>query len=60
VAKSKLVSIKIVHEQGASFVVRTFADGEVVREPIVKKKATRRPIRPQRKVQMDHTRKKQF
>jgi len=59
-AAKKLVSIKIVREHDASFVVRTFADGETVRERLLKKKATRRPFRPQRKMKMDHTRKKQF
>ena len=59
-AKKKPVSIEIVHEEAASFVVSTYADGKIVREPIVRKKARRKPFRPQRRLTMDRTRKKQF
>jgi hypothetical protein len=44
--KAKPVSIKIVEDNGARVVVRKYADGEVVREPVVPKKKTRRPKRP--------------
>jgi hypothetical protein len=58
--RKKPVSIEIVHEEDTSFIVSTYADGEIVREPIVRKKARRKPFRPQRRLTMDRTRKKQF
>jgi hypothetical protein len=60
VVKGKPVSIEIVHDEDTSFVVSVYADGEVVREPIAKRKATRKPLRPQRKLTMDRTRQKRF
>ena len=44
--RRKVVSIEIVEEDGKSFVVREFDDGEVVREPVVHRKKTRKPKRP--------------
>jgi uncharacterized protein GlcG (DUF336 family) len=44
--KRKPVSIAIVEEDGKSFVVRRFAGGDEVREPVVPRKKTRRPKRP--------------
>ena len=60
VVKRKPVSIEIVHDEKTSFVVSVYADGEVVREPVVKRKATRKPFRPQRRLTMDRSRKKRF
>jgi hypothetical protein len=45
-AKPKPVSIAIVEEDGKSFVVRKFADGEELREPVLPRKKTRKPKRP--------------
>ena len=59
----KPVGIKVVDEPEGRFVVRTYADGEVVREPVVRKKPARRPRRPPTKILlagMDRTRKKQY
>jgi hypothetical protein len=61
----KPVSIEIVEEEGGSrSVVRTFADGSEVREPIdMTKKATRRPRMPRQRIKsdrMDKTRRKQI
>ena len=44
--KRRVVSIEIVEQDGKSFVVREFDDGEVVREPVVQRKRTRKPKRP--------------
>jgi hypothetical protein len=44
--RRKVVSIEIVEEDGNSLVVREFDDGEVVREPVVHQKKTRKPKRP--------------
>jgi hypothetical protein len=64
VPRKKAVSIQVVEEAEGRFVVLTFADGEVVREMVdLKKKATRRPRRPQARItahRMDRTRKKTF
>jgi hypothetical protein len=61
----KPVSIKIVEEEdGIRLVVRTFADGAEVREPIdLTKKAARRPRMPRQRIKsegMDKTRRKQI
>ena len=42
----RAVSITIIEEDGKSFVLRKFTDGEEVREPVVPRKKTRRPKRP--------------
>ena len=55
----KPVSIKIVDQGETSVVVSTFANGKVVRQLIVKTKARRKPIRPQRK-HVGRDAKKQF
>ena len=44
--RRKVVSIEIVEEDDKSFVVRVFDDGDVVREPVVHRKKTRKPKRP--------------
>jgi hypothetical protein len=44
--KRKPLSIAIIEENGKSFIVRKFADGEETREPVVPRKTTRRPKRP--------------
>ena len=44
--RRKVVRIEIVEEDGKSFVLREFDDGEVVREPVVHRKKTRKPKRP--------------
>jgi hypothetical protein len=44
--KAKPISIAIVEENGKSFVVRKYADGETLREPVVHRKKTRKPFRP--------------
>ena len=44
--KRKTISIEIVEEDGKSFVLRRFDDGEVVREPVLHRKKTRKPKRP--------------
>jgi hypothetical protein len=57
------VGVEVVDEADGRFVVLTYADGEVVREPVVRKKPARRPRRPPTKVfaaKMDRTRKKQY
>jgi hypothetical protein len=43
---SKPISIEIVEQDGARVVVRRYADGEIVREPVVPKKKTRKLHRP--------------
>ena len=61
--RRKPVGVEVVDEPEGRFVVRTYADGEVVREPVVRKKPARRPRRPPTKVfaaGMDRTRKKQY
>jgi hypothetical protein len=40
--------------------IRRFADGEVVREPVVPKMQTRRPRKPMQRAGLDRTRKKGF
>jgi hypothetical protein len=45
-SRRRVVSIEIVEEDGKSYVVREYADGEVVREPVVHRKKTRKPKRP--------------
>ncbi|MBV9347042.1 MAG: hypothetical protein JOZ70_12420 [Pseudolabrys sp.] len=42
----RAVSIEIVEEDGASVIVRKFADGRVVREAVVPRTKTRKPKRP--------------
>jgi hypothetical protein len=44
--RRRVVSIEIVEEDGKSYVVREFDDGEVVREPVLHRKKTRKPKRP--------------
>lgn len=45
--RDKPVSIKIIEENGGRVVVRKYADGEVVRAPVVpSNKKPRKPIRP--------------
>ena len=60
--KRKPVGVEVVDEPEGRFLVLTYADGEVVREPVVRRKPARRPRRPPTKVfatSMDRTRKKQ-
>jgi hypothetical protein len=45
-SRRRVVGIEIVEEDGKSFVVRTFDDGKMVREPVVHRKKTRKPKRP--------------
>ena len=49
-AKRRPVDIEVVDEAEGRFVVYTYADGEVVRKPVVKQKPARRPRRPPTKV----------
>lgn len=60
----KPTSIEIVEENGGRFVVRTYADGEVVREAVdLNKKPTRRPRMPRQRLKserMDKTQRKRF
>jgi hypothetical protein len=57
--KKKAISIKVVEEGENRFLVRTFADGEKTREPIVK--LPRKPPRwPYRKVSFDKSNRKGF
>ena len=44
--RRKVVSIEIVEEDGKTLVVREYDDGEVVREPVIQRKKTRKPKRP--------------
>jgi hypothetical protein len=45
-SRRKVVSIEIVEDDGKSYVVREYDDGDVVREPVVHRKKTRKPKRP--------------
>jgi hypothetical protein len=56
------VSIVVVEEAGERFIESTYANGETVRTRVdPKKKATRRPRRPQTRARVkDHTRNKRF
>ena len=60
----KPLSVEIIQEGEARFVVRTYADGEVVRDVVdVNRKPTRRPRIPRRRLKsedMDKTRRKRF
>jgi hypothetical protein len=58
--KGKPLSIQIADEADGRFIIRTFADGKVVREPVVPKVQTRRPRKPMQKAGLDRTRKKRF
>lgn len=59
-SKKKLISIELVEKNDQRFIVSTYADGTKSREPVVPKKATRRPMRPFKKVKIDHTKLKRF
>jgi hypothetical protein len=60
----KPVSVEIVEEDGARFVIRTYADGTEVRTPVdPSKKPTRRPRIRQHRLKsdrMDKTRRKRI
>ena len=61
--KRNPVAIEVVDEAEDRFIVYTYADREVVRKPVVRKKPARRPRRPPVKVfsaGMDRTRNKQY
>jgi hypothetical protein len=58
--KKKPVSIEIEEEAERRYVVSTYDDGTVTREPVRDKKATKRPVRPHRKMDLDHGRKRGF
>ena len=61
--KRNPVAIEVIEEAEGRFMIYSYADGEVVRKPIVRKKPARRPRRPPTKVfsaGMDRTRKKQY
>ena len=60
VPSKKLVSVEMGEDAEGRFVVTTYADGEAVRQPVVKIKPKRRPIRPFKKLKMDRTSKKRF
>jgi hypothetical protein len=52
--KTKPVSVEVVEEAGGRFVISTHADGEIVREAVVPKKAPiRRPRRPRQRLKRD-------
>lgn len=54
----RAVSIELVEENGATVVVRRFADGEVLREPVTprtkSRKSKRPPLRLSRPKNHDH------
>jgi hypothetical protein len=57
----KPINIKIVQEGDLRFLLKTFADGEQIREPIVKLPRKKRyPDRPYRHWDFDKSRKKGF
>jgi hypothetical protein len=58
--RKKPVSIEVEQEAERRYVVSTFDDGTVTREPVREKKATKRPVRPHRKMDLDHGRKRGF
>ena len=58
--KRKPIGIKLVEEGEERLLFYTYKDGEVVREVVTRKKATRKSIRPHRRIGVDRTRKKQF
>jgi hypothetical protein len=55
----KVIDRAIGESTQGRFVIVRFSNGDVVREPIIKKKPTRRP-RLRRQKMMDRTRNKQF
>ena len=61
--RRKPVGLEVVDEPEGRFVVHTYAEGEVVRVPVVRKEPAWRPRCPPTKVfaaRMDRTRKKQY
>jgi hypothetical protein len=57
----KLISIEIVQEGDERFILKTFADGETTREPIVKLPRRKRyPDRPYWNWEFDKSKKKNF
>jgi hypothetical protein len=59
VAKSKPVEITVEESHDGRVVIARYANGDVVREPVTKKKPTRKP-RLRRQKLMNRTRQKQF
>jgi len=58
--KGKPVEIEIIETADGRILVRSYANGEVSREPVAPKVQTRRPRKPMQKVGLDRTRKKRI
>jgi hypothetical protein len=60
VPNKRPIAVEVLQEGDERLIVFTYADGEVIRQPVQDKKATRRPKRPHQRLGVDKTRKKKF